>query len=529
MQPSLPRRALIGAAAATLTTPRLAAAQAPRVLKFVPEADLGAADPVWSAAYVSRNHGLMVFDMLYGMDAQYRIQPQMAAGHTVSEDGLTWTITLRDGLLFHDGEKVLAKDCVASIKRFCVRDSLGQSLAAVTEELVAVDDRTLRFRLKRRFPLLTYAIGKGGSPICAIMPERLALTDPFRQVSEMIGSGPYRFLPGERVAGARVGYARNTAYVPREGTASFCAGPKLVHFDRVEWHILPDPSTAAAALRTGEVDWWQAPTFDLLRLLQRDRRISLTAPDPAGFIGTMRFNQLHPPFDNPAIRRAILPALVQADFVGAVAGDYPGGWKEGIGYFNPNGPMGSDAGLSVLTGPRDLEAAKRALVAAGYKGEPVVLLAPSDLPTLKTLADVSADLMKRIGFKVDYVAMDWGTTIQRLTNQAPPEQGGWNLFHTYWTGLDFLDPGIHPYIRGNGRAGRAGWPSSAKLEALRDAWLAAETMEEQQRLARELQVQAFEDLPSIPLGQILPPMAHRADLRDLVVDGFPVFWGVKRA
>ena len=202
----------------------------------------------------------------------------MVAGETVSADRLTWNLTLRDGLAWHDGEKVLARDCVASIKRWGARDSFGQTVLAVTDELSAPDDKTIRFRLKRAFPLLLSALGKPGSNICAMMPERLALTDPFKQVTEMVGSGPFRFKADERVAGAKVVYERNAGYVQRpDGTASFTAGPKVVHVDRVEWTVIPDVSTAASAMQAGEMDWWEAPTADLLPLLRRNAELAVRA------------------------------------------------------------------------------------------------------------------------------------------------------------------------------------------------------------------------------------------------------------
>jgi peptide/nickel transport system substrate-binding protein len=366
----LNRRAFLAATCATaLAAPHIARAANASVLKFVPQSDLGVLDPIWTQAYVTRNHGLMVFDTLYGTDSDFRAVPQMVEGHRTDDNGKTWTLTLRDGLAWHDGEKVLARDCVASLRRWGARDSFGQTLMAYTDELSAPDDRTIRFRMKRPFALLTDALGKPGSSVAVMMPERLAATDPFKQVPEMIGSGPFRFKADERVPGSLVVYERNAAYEPRpSGVPSFTAGPKIVHFDRIEWHVIPDAATAAAALQAGEVDWWEAPTPDLVPLLRRHRDVTAPVQDPTGFIGTMRFNQLNPPFDNPAIRRALLAAVSQQDFMQAAAGTDPATWRDGVGYFCPGTPMATDAGLSVLTSPRNLDAARRALAEAGYKG-----------------------------------------------------------------------------------------------------------------------------------------------------------------
>ena len=192
------RRAFLATTAA-LAAPAAVRAQTATTLRFTPQQDLVTLDPVTTTAYISRNHGYMVFDTLYGMDADFQATPQMVDGHVVEDDGRRWTLTLRDGLLWHDGERVLARDCVASIRRWAKRDPFGASLMEATEELSAPDDRTIRFRLKRPFPLLPLALGKASVPVCAMMPERLANTDPFRQVPEMIGSGPFRFKADERV------------------------------------------------------------------------------------------------------------------------------------------------------------------------------------------------------------------------------------------------------------------------------------------------------------------------------------------
>jgi peptide/nickel transport system substrate-binding protein len=522
------RRRTLLAAASALAAPRIGRGAEQRVLKFIPQSDLSVLDPIWTAAYVTRNHGMMVFDTLYGTDNAYQVSPQMVAGDTTEDDGRTWNLTLREGLLWHDGTKVLARDCVASIRRWGARDSFGQTVLVVTDELSAPDDRTIRFRLKRPFPLLLAALGKPGSNICAMMPERLALTDPFKQVTEMTGSGPFRFKADEHVAGAKAVYERNTAYVAREGSvASFTAGPKIVHVDRVEWNVIPDAGTAAAAMQAGEMDWWEAPTFDLLPLLKRNADLVVPPPDPLGFLGNMRLNHLQPPFNNPALRRALLGAVSQDDYMSAAAGD-PVNWRAGVGVFCPASPMASQAGMQVLNSPRDLAAAAKAVVDSGYKNERTVLLIPSDFPLLKALGDVGADLLKRIGMNVDPQYSDWGSVLQRLVKTDPVDQGGWSLFHTYWSGLDEFDPAVHTYIRGNGRAASRGWPTSEKLEALRNEWLFATDLGERQRIAASMQEQAFIDVPFIPLGQILPPTVYHRSVTD-VLHGYALFWNLRKA
>jgi peptide/nickel transport system substrate-binding protein len=526
------RRTFLAAGAglvAPLAAPALVRAAGQRTLKFIPQADLAVLDPIWTTAYVSRNHGLMVFDTLYGYDANFAPQPQMVEGHRVEDDGRTWLLTLRPGLSFHDKTPVLARDCVASIRRWAKRDAFGQTLLASTDELSAPDDRTIRFWLKKPFPLLPTALGKPGSNICAIMPERLAQTDAFTQVTEMVGSGPYRFRADERVAGSQFVYERFDAYRPREdGAVGWNAGPKRVNFDRVEWHVIPDAATAAAALQTGEMDWWELPTTDMVPLLRRAAGLRVEIKDPTGQMGCMRLNHLHPPFDNPAIRRALLLAVSQEDYMIAVGGEDPERRHVPAGTFTPKTPMASEVGLEAFTRPRDYDAARRAITEAGYKGERVVLMAPTDFPILKAMADIGADVMQKIGLNVDYQATDWGTVVQRRAKKDPPTQGGWNVFHTFWAGLDQASPAGHVFLRGQGPTeGTMGWPSSPKIEALRTQWLDAPDLASQKALAVELQQQALTDLPYVPVGQNFYPTAYRPDI-DGVVTGSPVFWNVRR-
>jgi len=522
------RRTLLASAAA-LAAPNLARAQGKSILKVIPEGDLSMLDPVWTTATNARNHGYLVFDTLWGQDADYVIQPQMVSGHVIENDGKQWTITLRDGLKFHDGEPVRARDVVPSIRRFAARDSFGQALMAVTDELSAVDDKTFRFRLKQPFPLLPAALGKTGTPMPCIMPERLALTDPSKQVSEMIGSGPFRFRADERIPGSRVVYERFDGYVPRpDGPPTFTAGPKRVHFDRVEWLTIPDPATAANALINGEVDYWQSPTPDLLPLLRKSGKLALEVLDPAGGIGCLRFNFLYPPFNNPAIRRALLGAVDQAEFMTAVAGDERALWKDRVGVFCPGAPMANEVGIEALAGKRDLARVKADLLAAGYKGEPVTLLGASDYPQTNAMALVTADLLTRVGMKVDFQTIDWGTAVQRRASKKPPSEGGWNIFFTFLNGTNNFDPAAQLGIRGNGDKAWFGWPDLPRMEALRAAWFAAPDLAAQKQVCEEIQRQFWVDVPYIPLGVTYFPSAWHKSITGARM-GFPQFYDIRRA
>ncbi len=514
-------------AAATLATPA-ARTQPARVLRFIPQVDLAILDPVFVSFYVTRNHGYMVFDTLYGVDGTFAPRPQMAAGHMISAEGRQWDIMLRDGLRFHDGTPVLARDCVASIRRWGAKDTLGGALMAVTDELSAPDDKTVRFRLRKPFPLLDYALGKPAAPMCAIMPERLAATDPNTAITEMIGSGPFRFRADERLAGARNVYERFADYAPRpNGALGWTAGPKVAQFDRVEWTTIPDASTAAATLMTGEQDWWENASVDLLPALRRNRNVRVAVTDRTGWIGVMRANHTQAPFNNPAIRRAIWKALDQSSVMQGIVGSDPGAYRADVGFFCPDTPLASDAGLDVLKGPRDAEKAKAEILAAGYKGERVVVLAPADFPAINTMALVCADMFKRVGLNVDLHSIDWASMTPRRSNRGPVDQGGWSVFFTALVGSDILNPGGHFIMRGQGAQGWFGWPDSPRIEQLRQDWFDAPDLPAQQAICRDLQVQAIQDVPYWPLGQYTQPTAHRTELSG-VLDGFATFWNVRR-
>ncbi len=515
-------------AAAPLALAARAQAAGPRVLRIIPQADLAILDPGITTATVTRNHGFLVWDTLYGLDSTGRPVPEMAAGHVVSGDGLDWTITLRDGLRFHDGAPVRAADCVASLRRWARRDPFGKTLMAGIDTLSAPDDRTLHIRLRRPFPLLPQALAKTTPYAPFIYPERLIPADPGTAMTEIIGSGPYRFLANERVPGARVVYARFDEYVPRaEGTPGLSSGPKIAQFDRIEWHVIPDAATALAAIQNNDVDWWERPLPDLLPSVARDRALRAEVTNRSGTIAFLQFNHLYPPFDNVAIRRIVLSAIDQSEYAQAIGGSDPALLGGPVGIFLPSGPMANDAGLDLLKGRRDFDALRRELLAAGYKNERVVMLVGTDSLVNNAASEVTGELLRKIGFNVDYQSMDWGSVVQRRTNQQPPDKGGWNLFAVSADGDFYTDPTVVPAIRANGKDAWIGWPTSPAIEALYRDWFLAPDDASRRDLARRLQMQTLTDVTWIPLAQVFLPTVVRQDVAG-VLPGFVKFWNVRK-
>ena len=519
---------LATSATAMMAAPHIAMAQHERTLRFVPGGDLSLLDPVFTSFRATHNHAYLVFDTLYGLDQTLTVQPQMVEGHTVENDGTLWALRLRERLVFHDGSPVLARDAVASIRRFGARDPFGQALMAVTNELSAPNDRTLRFRLNKPFPHLPAALAGSSSFMPCIMPERLASTDPYHQVTEMVGSGPYRFLPAEFNAGASSAYARFADYSPRDGgTPSYTAGPKLTHFDRVEWLSMGDTATANAALLQGEVDWLDYVPADQVALLARNAGVTVEVKDSAGSIPIMRFNHLYPPFNNPAIRRALLGAIDQADVMNAVAGADRTSWHDRIGLFGPGNPMANEAGIDALSSPRDYDKVKRDLTDAGYRGEPVVVLAVSGQTIFEAVSQVGTDQLRKAGINVELQTMDLGTMFRRRASKEPRDKGGWNVFFTVMDGMFSASPATLIALRGNGKSAMDGWPDSPRLEALREAWLDAADADALKRIAVQIQLQMWQDVPYIPMGHFVRSTAHRRNIIDLPW-GFAAFYGVHR-
>jgi peptide/nickel transport system substrate-binding protein len=531
------RRTLLGSAGLgglalalpTLARPALGQNSRAGTLRFVPQANLTALDPIWTSAIVTQMHGYHVYDTLFAVNGSQRPQPQMAEGHTVSDDGRVWRIRLREGLKFHDGEPVRAIDAAASLERWSKRDPFGQLLAKVVEKWGAADDRTVEIRLTKPFPMLLDAIAKPDANVAFIMPERVAKTDANTQAREVVGSGPFRFKADEFVAGSRAVYTKFEGYQPRQEAADWASGGKVAHFDRVEWHIMPDPATAAAALQAGEVDWVEQPLNDLLPVLQSNRRIKLDTLFPAGFMSLMRLNNLHPPFDNLKVRQAVALAVNQADYMQVTIGQDQSLWRECHSLFPCGTPYGTEGLSELARPPRSLDRAKARLAESGYKGEKVVIINPTDFPLIGPHGQLTADVLQRIGMNVELAETDWGTVVQRRASQEPVEKGGWSIFHTYGSAMAYANPGVSSLVKGTGRRGWFGWYESPQIEAVIQSWLDEPDEAKRKTLADQVNKMAQDEVATIPLGQFVSRTAYRDDLSGFVKGSMPYSWGVRRA
>jgi peptide/nickel transport system substrate-binding protein len=516
------------AASGRLSAPALAQGAAARTLRFVPQANLANFDPIWGTQYVVRNASAMVWDTLYGVDEKLVPQRQMVEAEEVSADGLTWTFRLRPGLKFHDGEPVLAKDVAASLERWAARDQMGLLIKGIQQEITAPDDRTVKWVLKKPFPKMLLALGKISTPIAFIMPERIAKTDPFKQISEYVGSGPMRFVKNEWVPGAKAVFEKFPDYAPRSEPGSWLAGGKRIMIDRIEWVVMPDPGTASAALQNGEIDWWENPISDLVPVLRKNRNVAVDIADPLGNIGSFRMNHLYPPFNDVRARRAVLMAMSQEDYMRAIVGDDNELWKPLPGFFTPGTPLYTEEGGEILKGPRKLDAAKKLLAESGYAGQPVTCLVAQDQPITKAQGDVTADLLKRLGMNVDFAAIDWGTVGARRAVKTPPGQGGWQMFHTWHSGADCINPAVAIGVRASGDKAWFGWPEVPAVEAEVTAWYEAKTLDEEKAAIGRLNKAALDGVVYAPTGFFLSYQAWRKNVSGVVKGPLPFFWGVAK-
>ncbi len=501
------------------------AANAQTTLRVVNHSDLKILDPIWTTAYIVRNHGYMIYDTLFALDGNLEVKPQMVDKWTTSDDKLTWTFTLRDGLEFHDGTPVTSADVVPSLKRWAVRDPLGQALFNKVNEVKAVDAQTFQIILKTPTGIMLQALGKP-SGNAFIMPKKVAETDPAKQIDDYTGSGPFIFVKNEWKPGDKTVYVKNPKYKPRPEPASGLAGGKIAKVDRVEWVAISDQQTATNALIKGEIDMIEIPQHDLLKTMEASPDLKLVMLNKWGNQYVFRFNQLHPPFDNPKVRQALLYAFNQKDFLDGVIGDARY-YKVCKAMFMCDTPYASTKGFDDKF-ESNYDKAKALLKEGGYDGKPVTLMHSTDLQILANLAPVAKQLMERAGMKVDMVSMDWSTLVSRRSRKEPPDKGGWNVFLTSSAAVDIVDPLANTYINAVGENAWFGWPKDDELLKLRAAF-ADETDEPKRKAITEaMQVRVSENPTHAFVGQWLVPAAMNKKLSGALESPVTIFWNIEK-
>lgn len=527
--PSILKRLAAAALATATLLAAPAAALAATTIRAVMHAPLRILDPVTTTAYITRDHGYMVYDTLVATDENFEVRPQMA-DWKVSPDNLVYTFTLRDGLEWHDGKPVTAEDCVASLNRWSRKDGMGQKLFSFVKEVKATGPKSFTLTLKEPVAFVLQALGKPSSLVPFMMPKRIADIPPTEPITEAVGSGPFKFVKEEFKPGVKAVYVKNEKYVPRREKTSWAAGGKVVKVDRVEWVVMPDAQTAVNALAAGEIDYIDEPQIDLLKLVSDDKSVVIGYPNEFGLQVVGRMNFLHPPFNDVKARRAAMLALKQENFLAAIAGD-PKFYKTCGAMFVCGTPLATDVGSEAVVKGNGMAEAKRLLKESKYDGTPIRIIHPTDVNTQKTQPVVAAQLLREAGFKVDLIALDWQAALALRNSQKPASEGGWNMFFSAWGGADASNPLTNPPLNASGKNGSAwaGWPDDPDIEALRDKFGRARTLPERKAIAEQLQRLALERVIYVPLGQLATPAAWSAKLRNVPKGpAAPYFWGVEK-
>ena len=523
------RRSLLSLAIATgvLASPGISMAQG-TVLRIVPHSNLAILDPIWTTAYMSRNHGYMIYDTLFGTDENAKIKPQMVESWTESADHRMWTFKLRKGLEFHDGKPVTSEDVVASLQRWGKRDAMGSALMQFVQRMDTPAPDTFRIFLGEACGFVLEALGKPSSNVPFIMPKRIADTDPFKQIEEHIGSGPFIFKKDEFKPGDKAVYLKNTKYVPRSEPPSGSTGGKHVYVDRVEWNLaLRDAQAQVNALQKGEVDIIEQLSFDHYETVKADATLQLPKADKFGLQYMARFNHLHKPFDNAKVRQAAIAAMTQEPFLRAQVG-VKDLYRPCASMFICGTPFGSTAG-SDIQAKSNMKKAQELLKASGYDGTPIVILKPTDLASIQKLPDVAAQLLRQAGFKVDLQAMDWQTLVGRRAKKDAPDKGGWHMFLTAWQAFDVWNPIGNPAMDSRGEKSTwFGWATDDKLVTLRNEFMRATDEGAKKKLADQIHARAFEIGTHAPLGEFESPMAARKNITGFFVTNSNIYWNLKK-
>jgi peptide/nickel transport system substrate-binding protein len=498
------------------------------VLRIVPHSNLAILDPIWTTAYMSRNHGYMIYDTLFATDEKAQIKPQMVESWTESPDKRLWTFKLRKGLEFHDGKPVTSEDVVASLQRWGKRDAMGSALFQFVLRMDTPSPDTFRIFLNEANGFMLEALGKPSSNVPFIMPKRIADTDAFKQIEEHIGSGPYIFKRDEFKPGDKAVYLKNPKYVPRSEPPSGTAGGKHVYVDRVEWNLaLRDAQAQINALQKGEIDILEQLPFDHYEAAKKDPNIQLPKYANLGLSYMARFNHLAKPFDNVKVRQAVIAAFSQEPFLRAQVG-VKDLYKSCYSLFICGSPFGSLAG-SELQSKSNMKKAQDLLKASGYDGTPIVVLKPTDLASIQKLPDVAAQLLRQAGFKVDLQAMDWQTLVGRRAKKDAPDKGGWHMFLTAWGAFDVWNPISNPAMDTRGEKSTwFGWATDEKMVELRNQFMRATDEGVKKKLADQIHARAFDQALYVGLGEFDQPMAARKNISGFFVTNGNIYWNLKK-
>ncbi|HEY0184569.1 MAG TPA: ABC transporter substrate-binding protein [Rhodopila sp.] len=521
--------ALGAALAATPLAPRLATARAQdRTVRASLNTELQILDPIVTTINATRVFAYMVYDMLVAIDNAGHYHPQMLQGWQISEDRMSYTFRLRDGLLWSDGTKVTAEDCVASIRRWAKRESFGALLLQATQDFQIVDASTFELRLNRPFEFVIDALGKPGNIIPVMMPARLAKLDVDAPVPEVVGSGPFLFRRSEWRPGDRAIFDRNPNYHPRPEPPDGLSGGKVVRVDRVDLVSMPDQATRVAALQTGELDLLEVVPFDFIEALRRDPDITVTSQHGIEQMMTViSINHLQPPFNNVLMRRALQAAVGQEEVMAGMGLPKNMYLPKCLSIYMCNAPGSTDAGTDVYRSA-GTEHARELLKQAGYKNEPVVFLHAATSALLDPVGLIVSDQMRRAGFNVDFRTSDFATVAQRRRSRDPVEKGGWSVAPIVWNGIDLVNPISDPAVSYNCSDSNPGWYCDAKMTELLRRYSETSDPAQQKDLAAQIQAEFHSNVNYVLAGQFSAPMAYRSDLHGVVPFGFPVFWNMER-
>ncbi|BCG82818.1 MULTISPECIES: ABC transporter substrate-binding protein [unclassified Mesorhizobium] len=485
-------------------------------------------DPIVSTATTTANHGMAIYDTLFALDTKLMPQPQMVGKWGVSDDKKKYTFELRDGLGWHDGTPVTAADCVASIRRWGQVDPGGQLIMARASDISKIDDKTFTIALKEPLGLVIDLLAKTAGPVPFIMREKDANRPATEQVNANIGSGPFKFNDPLAKPGASFTYDRNEQYVPRSEASDGFSGGKVVNVDRVIWDNIADQQTAFAALQSGEVDFLSSPPADLYPAIKSDPNLELEVLYKAGNVQFMRMNCLQKPFDNVKARQAMLHLIDQEAMMRTT---FPPEYLSSVtSIFGNHTPYSNDENTGWYKKGGDPERAKQLFQEAGYAGEKVIIIQPTDEAWNSNAAQLLAATLRKIGVNAELAPGDWAGQSARIRNKGPVESGGWSIFMTNASDFYFSNPAGNPVLSANGEEGWMGWPKSDEYEALRAKWADVETPEERKALARKMQHEYWNFVGLVLLGAVVSPIARRKTLTGLI--GMPEetpMWNMRKA